>query len=78
MKKVQTEAKTSEKHIVAEWDGALSRFHGVLRTIRRIIKAGVERNAGHADTSTQPQLLFVEKRKVKAVSPLTSPSQEGP
>lgn len=49
--KAQLDAKTSKNQINAERYGALSRYHGVLRSVWGIIKAADERGAGHNDTS---------------------------
>lgn len=45
LKKVRTVEKTSEEHIVAELDGDLSWYHGVLLSIQEIIMTANERNA---------------------------------
>lgn len=37
MRKIRKETKTSEDHTIAERDGALSRYHGVLQTVRGIV-----------------------------------------
>lgn len=61
------EMKTSEEYIGVDLDGALSCYHGVLRSIRGIAKLTDERNAGHASTMTQLRLLLRNGRKVKVV-----------
>lgn len=58
MNLVQTEAKTSEECIETMRDAALSRYRGVLRSFRGIVKAADERIAGQASTLNQLQLLF--------------------
>lgn len=50
LQKLYTESKSSEDCIGAERDGAPSRVHGVLRSIRGIFKAANERNSGCTDT----------------------------
>lgn len=58
LKKVQALAKTSEEHIDYEQNGALSRFHVVLRLHRGIIKAAGDSNAGHDNTLSQLRLFL--------------------
>lgn len=74
MQKLRVEAKASEERIVAEQDGALLRYHGVVRSIRGIIKASEERHAGHANKFTPLQLLLEGGRKAKAVASSSGPS----
>lgn len=76
LQKSRTEAKMSEERIGADREGAFSLYHGLSHSIRDIVKAADERNAGHADTSTQFQLLCEEERNLKAVLSLAGPSQE--
>lgn len=64
--KVRSEAKSAEDRLVAERDGDLSRYHGVLRPVCLIVKAGDESNSKHTDTLTKLHLLFEEGRKVAA------------
>lgn len=52
VKRTQTEAKTSNDHILAERDGALPRYHGVLGSVRGVGKAADERIASHTKTTT--------------------------
>lgn len=52
LEKARVAAKTSKKHINAEQDGALFRYHEGLRSIRGIAKAVDERNADQADSLT--------------------------
>lgn len=68
--------EASEKHTGAEWDGALSCYHGVVQLILGFLKGADERNSSHAGTLTTLCLLFEEDRKVKAVSSTAVPSQE--
>lgn len=55
--KLLTEKKTSEEHIVAERDGDLLLYHGVLRSIQGVVKAADERDAGFNDTLTYLRLF---------------------
>lgn len=71
---MRSEARTFEERIDAEREGALLLYHGVQRSIRVTVKAADERNAVHADTLIQLQLLFKEGRKVMAVSSSAGPS----
>lgn len=76
MRKVRIEAKTLEKHIVVERNGAFSHYHDVLRLIRGIVKGADQRNADFTDTLTQSRILFEEGRSVKAVTLSAVPSRE--
>lgn len=57
LKKVWAKKKVCEEHIGAERNGALSLYHGVLRSFLGVVRAAGERNAGHADTLTQLQFM---------------------
>lgn len=72
-KKVPADVKSSEEQIGAEQDGAHPRYHGVWRSIGRIVEANGESNAGHADMLSQLHLLLENGGKVKAVSSLSDP-----
>lgn len=74
---MRSEAKTSEERGGAKRDGARSRYHGVLRSIREVVKAVDRREAGRANISAHLPLLIKEGRKVKAVSSLADLSQAG-
>lgn len=73
---VHIRAKRMEEHIGAERDGALSCYHGLLQSVREVVKATDEPNAGRADTLTQLRLSFEEECKMKAVASLAGPSQK--
>lgn len=77
MKKLRTNAKRSGKSTSAACDGALSHYHGALRSVRGNVVAAFECNAGHASTLALLRLLFGEGCKAKAVFSLAGSSQEG-
>lgn len=64
VRKVRSKTKVLEDHIIAEQARALSCYHGVLRSVRDIVKAADECNVSHADTLFQMQFLFKGGRKV--------------
>lgn len=64
--KLRPEAKLAEDRLEGERDGALSCYHGVLRSVWAIVKSGDEPNANHADTLTKLLLLFKEGRNISA------------
>lgn len=57
-RKLHSKAMTYIERVGADRDGALSRYHGVLRSFRWIVMAADERNAGHVDKLTQLRVLF--------------------
>lgn len=59
--RIQTETKSSEKHITVERDNTLSRYHGVLRSVRGIVRAADECNTRHPNTLAQLRLFFKER-----------------
>lgn len=77
VKNICTETKMLEDHVVAEWNGALSCYHGLLRSIRGIVSSDDENSASHTDTLTHLRLLLEKERKVKAVSFSAGPTQCG-
>lgn len=67
LQKLLTKAKLSKERTSADCDGALSRYHGILRSIWVIVKEAEERDAGHADKLTQLRLLFKAIRKTEVI-----------
>lgn len=65
-----------EDQNIAGEDGVLSRYYGILQSVRGIVKAAVERTTSYTDKLTQLRLLFDVGRKVKAASLSTGTSQE--
>lgn len=63
---VRAEAKMAAGGLARGGDGALGRNHGVLRSIRKIVKAADESHAKHLNTLTKLRLLFEEGWKVAA------------
>lgn len=76
-KNTQTDTKTLEDRVIAEWDGALSLFHSVARSIRDIVKVADEGSASHSDVLTQFRLLPEEGCKGRAVSSSSGPCKCG-
>lgn len=56
LKKIRAEEKRLEKQIGADRDGGRFRYHGLMRSVREIVKADNERKAGHSETLTQFRL----------------------
>lgn len=77
LRKVQAEAKTSKERNGAEHDRSFPRYYGLLRSIRKTVKAADECNASQVHTSTQTRLLLEEGHEVKKVSSTTGTSQKG-
>lgn len=77
LQKLRAEAKMSEGCPSLKRNGASPRYHGVLQSTQRIVKAADEQNAGHADTLRQLRQLFEEGHEVKAVPSLNGPPQAG-
>lgn len=60
VKKIRTEKKAAEKHIIVEQDGAFYRYYGEMRSIRCIIEAAEERYANHINMLNLLRLFFEE------------------
>lgn len=67
--KVRSEAKSAVDRLITGRDGAMSRYHDVLRSVRSIVKSGDEPNYRLTDTLTKLRFLFKERRKVAALAP---------
>lgn len=67
MKKIVAGAKTVDERTVAQRDGALSRYHSLLRFISGIVETVDKRDAGNADILTQLRLFLEEVYKGKRV-----------
>lgn len=76
LKKIRTEAETPQERTLAERDGALLCYHGVLQSIRGIVKAADERSDDYIETLTQVRPLLEETHKAKTDVLLSSPSLE--
>lgn len=75
VKKIRIEKKMGEDHTIAEQNGDLSRYHGVLRSVWGIFNAADKGSASHNDTLSLLRILFEEGHKVKVVFLSTGPSQ---
>lgn len=75
--KIQEAAKIAEGHGVTERNGALSRYHGLLRSVWATAKAAVELSTSDTDSPTQRVLLFEAGHKVIAGSLSSGLHQEG-
>lgn len=71
MRRVRKKTKSAENHTTAERSGTPSRFPGVLRSMRGIVKVEDESKGIPTSTLTQLRLLFEEgTRLTKSITRL--------